>query len=380
MTCFNPKYAKWEYGETKKHRYGMKLKIISKKEYELYEKLRKHMSEEGKNNTGLMCLPCQKCLGCKLDYSKMWGLRGLLESQQWKYNCFITLTYNNAHLPKDKNLHKEDVQDFLKRLRKNYTGKQSRIWNNKDGSQIVEYPIRTFYSGEYGDLFYRSHFHVGIFNWAPNDLKFLKYNKYGDPLYTSKQVERLWSIKGTDGKYHQIGFVTVEEMNFNTAQYIARYTVKKCFNDHDQTIKNKGLKPEFIETSRKGGLGYQVYENKELWEKMKRNYGFFVKTRKGLKLYKIPQFYKNKWKDKDEYTEYFAESEKHRKQTEETFKELLEKTGYTKDEQLAIQKRTIIQKLKAKKSLKRNRIENDNDMPLRPEQVPETTTAQISEP
>lgn len=62
MTCFNPKYGKWEYGETKKHRYGMKLKLISKKDYELYEKLRNGMSEEGKNNTGLICLPCGRCL------------------------------------------------------------------------------------------------------------------------------------------------------------------------------------------------------------------------------------------------------------------------------------------------------------------------------
>ena len=296
----------------------------------------------------------------------MWGLRGLLEANQWKKNCFITLTYNNEHLHKDKNLHKEDIQDSLKRLRKNYTGYQSRIWNKRDGSQIVEYPIRCFYSGEYGEKFYRSHFHVAIFNWRPDDMKFFKFNKYGDPMYRSKQVEELWSIKDENGKKNQIGFVTVEDMTFNAAQYIARYTIKKCFNSHDQTIKNKGLTPEFIETSRKGGLGYQVYENKEEWEKMKRNYGFFIKTKKGLKLYKIPQFYKNKWKDKDEYVEYFAESEKHRKEAEQNFKQLLEQTDYTKDEYLAIQKRTIIEKLKRKQSLKRNRIENDNDSASKP--------------
>lgn len=361
MTCFNPKYGKFEYGKTKTGKFGKNVKIISKKDYELYQQLQQYQNDWGKKLTGTMIIPCQKCLGCKLDYSKMWGLRGLIESKQWKLNCFITLTYNNQHLPKDKNLHKEDVQDFLKRLRKNYTGYQSRIWYDKrTATTKVEYPIRAFYSGEYGDLFYRSHFHVGIFNWCPDDLKFLKFNKYGDPLYTSKKVERLWSIKNEKGKYKQIGFITVEEMNFNTAQYIARYTVKKCFNDHDQTIKNKGLTPEFIETSRKGGLGYQLYENKEEWEKLKRNYGIFEKIKGKVKLFKIPQYYKNKWKNEDEM-EYFTKADENFRQTEENIKQLLAQTNYTKDEYLKIQKNKIITKLKYKKSLKRNRIENDND-------------------
>lgn len=356
MTCFNPKYGKFSYGRTKKGNFGKIVKLITKKDYDIQNELISLTDEYNQKLMGTMIIPCGKCLGCKLDYSKMWGLRGLIESKVWKKNCFVTLTYNNEHLPKDKNLHKEDIQDFLKRLRKHYTGYQSRIWYNKrKAEEIIEYPIRVFYSGEYGDLRYRSHFHVGIFNWCPDDLKFLKYNKYGDPMYTSKTIEKLWSINGK-----QIGFVTVEDMNYNTAQYIARYTVKKCFNDHDETIKLKGLKPEFIETSRKGGLGYQLYENKEEWEKLKRNYGIFIKNKKRLKLMGIPQYYKNKWK-KENLLEYFTSADQNKREKDENIKKLLAQTDYTLEEYMKIQKRKIIEKLKKKQSLKRNRIEEEND-------------------
>lgn len=299
MTCFNPKYASYQYGRIYKTKMveiapEQKIKVYIKgPDGETQHKLGKKItfmpkSKYKDNSEGAMIIPCGKCLGCRLDKSKTWGLRGLLESKQWKNNCFITLTYNEEHLPKDKSLHKEDIQDFLKRLRKHYKGIQPRIWKNK-----IEYPIRYFYSGEYGEKG-RCHFHIGIFNWKPTDMKLFKTNEYGDPIYTSEQIKKLWSINGKE-----IGFHTVEDMNFNTAQYIARYTAKKCFGNHDELIKRKGLKPEFIETSRKGGLAYQIKEQPEEWEKMKRNFGFWYKDKKGnLKLGKIPQFLKINGKKK----------------------------------------------------------------------------------
>lgn len=255
----------------------------------------------------------------------------MLESKQWKNNCFITLTYNNEHLPKDHNLHKEDIQNFLKRLRDKHEGIEYREWKGK-----WEKPIRYFYSGEYGPLNLRVHFHIGIFNWKPTDLKFWKNNEYGHPMFLSEEISKIW------GK----GFIVVEEMNYNTAQYIGRYTAKKALGMTDEKIKSKGLKPEFIETSRRGGLAYQILENKEEYEKMRRNYGFFIKTHKGNIVKKgIPNFLKRKWRDIDDI-DFFQISEKRAKETEECIQKILKEKKMNKIEYLEEQKKIAIMRLK----------------------------------
>lgn len=147
MTCFNPKYAFYTYRVVKNKKGITQLtKDIS---FTTKEKFENYKGTE--NDKGKLIIPCGKCIGCRLEKSKEWGLRGLLESKQWKNNCFVTLTYNEQNL-KDKNLVKKDIQDFLKRLRKQYKGAESRIWKN-----VEEYPIRYFYSGEYGPLNLRPH-------------------------------------------------------------------------------------------------------------------------------------------------------------------------------------------------------------------------------
>ena len=96
--------------------------------------------EELKNHFGdsLLLLPCGHCYLCSLDYSRMWASRIMLEAQQHKDNCFITLTYHDCFLP-DKPV-KRHWQLFAKRLRK-YCGCQ----------------IRYFACGEKGDKTGRSH-------------------------------------------------------------------------------------------------------------------------------------------------------------------------------------------------------------------------------
>lgn len=63
-------------------------------------------------------LPCGQCLGCRLDYSREWAVRCTHESLLHKENSFITLTYDDEHLPEDGGLVKKHWQDFCKRLRK----------------------------------------------------------------------------------------------------------------------------------------------------------------------------------------------------------------------------------------------------------------------
>lgn len=47
----------------------------------------------------LLQLPCRHCVGCRLDHSKEWANRILLEQQYHQSSYFVTLTYDDQHLP-----------------------------------------------------------------------------------------------------------------------------------------------------------------------------------------------------------------------------------------------------------------------------------------
>ena len=123
----------------------------------------------------------------------------------------------------------------MKRLRWHEKGNES--WekiNPKTGEIEEEYPIRFSACGEYGPKGGRPHYHLAILNWEPKDLKEYKPNKHGDMIYKSKTLQKIW------GK----GFVTIEELNYRTACYIARYVTKKAGIEPEErymTLKKKHL-------------------------------------------------------------------------------------------------------------------------------------------
>ena len=94
-----------------------------------------------------MLVPCGKCVNCKLNYAKMWSIRIMHELKDWDSACFLTLTYDEEHLPKDGSLDKQDLQKFFKRLRFNLGGRK----------------IKYFACGEYGEQYGRPHYHIIVF-------------------------------------------------------------------------------------------------------------------------------------------------------------------------------------------------------------------------
>lgn len=275
-------------------------------------------------------IPCGHCLGCRLDHANMWATRCTLEAEQWKNNCVISLTYNDPHVHKNEKsglltLYKKDFQDFMKRLRFHNKGKEAWI---HPISQKQEKPIRYFACGEYGRSGSRAplggnpHFHVILFNWKPSDLKFYKFNKHGDPIYTSKELQEIW------GK----GFVTVEDFNYNNACYVTRYVQKKAgieskkrqyedpgdippkekvdirtgeiYEYYPRKIKKEEelQEKEFLTMSRGVGIGVNYWiKNKE---KVKRNKGILLKIKNTVKLKPIPRYYKKLW-ETENYREYY---------------------------------------------------------------------------
>lgn len=185
-------------------------------------------------------IPCGQCKSCRLEKSRQWALRCVLEASLWTKNCFITLTYDDAHLPKDGSLVKKHFQDFMKRLRKKYGP-----------------GIRYYHCGEYGSKLGRPHYHACLFNFDFPDKYFFKcstssYN-FKSMLYRSPSLEQLWPF----------GFSTIGDVTFESAAYVARYVMKKI-NGNSAKEHYGNRQPEYTTMSRRPGIAAQWYERYKL--------------------------------------------------------------------------------------------------------------------
>lgn len=180
-------------------------------------------------------LPCGRCIGCRLERSRQWATRIMFESQFHEASCFITLTYDEAHMPFPPSLDYSHFQKFMKRLRKAYG------------------PLRFFMCGEYGEEFSRPHYHACIFGTDFPDRVLWQRNGTGD-IFRSAKLESIWPF----------GYSSVCELSFESAAYVARYVLKKVtgdlaeahyrFVDFD-TGEVYQRTPEFAHMSLKPGIG-----------------------------------------------------------------------------------------------------------------------------
>lgn len=194
-----------------------------------------------KSDTWLQ-IPCNNCMGCRLERARQWAVRMRHESKLYDYNCFITLTYDNENVPEDFSLKLHHWQLFMKRLRKSLPQK-----------------IRFFACGEYGDENLRPHYHAIIFNHDFHDKKIYSYNKQNQPIFISQNLLDIW----------QMGHVTTQDVTFKSCSYVARYVTKKqngaSAPDHYSRVspvdgKLYNVKPEFAVMSRRPGIGARYVE------------------------------------------------------------------------------------------------------------------------
>lgn len=306
-----------------------------------------NLAKYEKHRVQKLHVPCGKCIGCLLDRSNDMATRIWCETQNWQNNCFITLTYNNKNLPKNKQLVKSDLQKFWKRLR--YYEKGYEYWDNPV-TEKHENPIRYYSCGEYGSKNGRPHYHACVFNWKPSDLKFYKYNHQGDPLYTSKSLSKIW------GK----GYVIIGNLNYQSACYVARYVTKKLYGQIAKIIY-KDKVPEFTESSRNGGIGIMKWIKDKI--KIIENKGIFIKIKDTVKLKNIPKYFMKKWKESDPddaeifVLENIEQGKKNRDQ-------ILKQTTLTESEYLKLQEKNLLEKVKI---LRRDKdfdetLDNDKDL------------------
>lgn len=206
-------------------------------------------------------VPCGKCIGCRLDVSREWASRIVMESLDFPdSSLFVTLTYNDDHLPimiddgskkvlkgkgfaadyctKGATLYQKDTQDWLKRLRRNL-----------DYHYGIQSGVRFFLAGEYGSNTFRPHYHVCLFGVPTDSLVFIGKNKLGDSLYYSDFIADTWKN----------GNVCVGKLNYQTAAYTARYCLKKAEGKGNEFFSSLGLNLEFQSQSTRPGLGVPYY-------------------------------------------------------------------------------------------------------------------------
>lgn len=205
-------------------------------------------------------LPCGQCIGCRQRRVVTWAARCMHEMQMHEQNSFITLTYDDEHLPEDRSLDKSHIQNFFKRLRK----------------ELYPKKIRYFMCGEYGGNTWRPHFHAIIFGYDFPDKYRIQSTETEHPYFISEQLGKLWPD----------GFHIIAEANYETAAYVAGYCVKKVngekaaahysriLTDWNEVtgeityMREVELLPEFAQmsTGRKKGQGiggdwYKKYKN-----------------------------------------------------------------------------------------------------------------------
>lgn len=181
-------------------------------------------------------LPCGRCIGCRLERSRAWAARIMLESQSHSANSFITLTYDDEHLPYPPSLDHSEFQRFMKRLRKSCGA------------------VRFYMCGEYGETTLRPHYHACIFGFDFPDKVVWSRSDVGNDLYRSATLERLWPF----------GFCSVGSLTFESASYVARYVLKKVTGDlaeahyryvDAETGEVFDRVPEYARMSLKPGIG-----------------------------------------------------------------------------------------------------------------------------
>jgi len=172
-------------------------------------------------------------MGCRIDYSLDWATRATHEAQMHRQNSFVTLTFSDEFLPITGSIAKSDVQLFTERLRYHFP----------------ENNFSYMACGEYGEQLARPHYHAILFG-----LDFPDKKQETQKLYSSQKLQEIWPY----------GHSTIGEVNYKTAAYTARYSLKKVrgaeADEHykkcnPQTGEVYDIEPEFLLTSRRPAIG-----------------------------------------------------------------------------------------------------------------------------
>lgn len=147
-----------------------------------------------------MVFRCGRCIQCQKNRANLWLVRLYHEASYHEASSFVTLTYDNDHIPPGGLLRKKDAQDYIKRLRKN------------TGLKLKYYLV-----GEFGERTHRPHYHIILFGISG----------------TEAEIKLAWP----HGNVH-VGSVQPESM-----KYVSKYCVKAGKDSSPAVVLGFGAEP-----------------------------------------------------------------------------------------------------------------------------------------
>lgn len=225
-------------------------------------------------------IPCGQCVGCRLQRSREWANRMMMELETTEgRSSFVTLTYDDEHLPLSEGVNPvtgeieefgtlvlEDLQKFIKRLRKANPEKK----------------IRYFACGEYGENTNRPHFHLILFGYFPKDAKFIRRGRKGNyNYYVSEELEKLWPF----------GLHVIADVTWESCAYTARYVTKKLTGNAGEVYETMNIKPPFVIMSNRPGIGYDYFmiHREDFSDDVKM---YYLSTNEGSISFSKPRYFK----------------------------------------------------------------------------------------
>lgn len=197
-------------------------------------------------------VPCGKCMTCLSNRRREWVFRLKEELKSSSGSYFITLTYDDDHIPLTEagvpTVSKRDVQLFMKRLRKTFS----------------QHKLRFFLVSEYGTDTLRPHYHLLLFNL---------------PIYENidKAIQNCWC--NYFGNIYDIGEVTGASIS---------YCAKYCLGINSNP---PGSDSVFMLCSRRPGIGCDyITDNKVNYYNNKKT----AMTHQDGSRVQLPRYYRNK--------------------------------------------------------------------------------------
>lgn len=180
---------------------------------------------------GTMPCGCGQCLPCRINKRRLWTFRIFLETQMHDDSSFVTLTYDQGHLPQDGTVDPRETRDWIKRIRE----------------AVRPRKIRYFLVGEYGDRTQRPHYHVALFGYR-SCVRGRTEHRLARCCQQCDLVRETWKRGGID----------VGSVNMESAGYIGGYVTKKMTKKTDDRLN--GRHPEFARMSLKPGIGAEAMD------------------------------------------------------------------------------------------------------------------------
>lgn len=220
-----------------------------------------------------VAIPCGKCVGCRMDRASEWKNRCVLESARFPLRTwFVTLTYDEAHLPitgdGEPYLRKSDLQRFMRRLR-----------------YQTDRPFRFLACGEYGEHGHRPHYHLILFG------ELAGFERTGINRFQCQDINKAW----------EFGLTETSLAEPATMAYVCGYVEKK---QKDQDWDTYPVKP-FLLMSRKPAIGDWYREEKDLAKLDFKIYGDFGSS----KFASLPRIFVRKSENEIWYANYKARME-----------------------------------------------------------------------